>query len=136
MSRDRPGGPAPATAKSLLTMEAPPVRFISRPPDWRRHLRRPPGVPSALALPGLAGYPLAADSISQVISNTTLWIVGLLAGLATLFLTIGGVRYLAAGQDPGEVERAKGALRAAAIGYGLAILAPVIVTVLKSLVGG
>ena len=53
-----------------------------------------------------------------------------------MFLTIGGVRYLAARQDPGEVERAKGALRAAAIGYGLAILAPVIVTVLKSLVGG
>ena len=135
MSRARPVGPAPATAKPLLPTEAP-VRFISRPPDWRRRLRRPPAIPPVLALPGLAGYPLAADSISQVIHNTTLWIVGLLAGLATLFLTIGGVRYLAAGQDPGEVERAKGALRAAAIGYALAVLAPVIVTVLKSLVGG
>ena len=47
-----------------------------------------------------------------------------------------GLRYLMAGGDPGEVERAKTALRSAAIGYGLAILAPVIVTVLKSLVGG
>jgi hypothetical protein len=112
------------------------VKLFPRPPTWRRQLRRPPAVPALLALPGLAGYPLAADSISQVIHNTTLWITGLLAGLATLFLTIGGVRYLAAGQDPGEVERAKGALRAAAIGYGLAILAPVIVAVLKSLVGG
>ena len=43
---------------------------------------------------------------------------------------------MADGRTPAEVERAKGALRAAAIGYGLAILAPVIVTVLKSLVGG
>ena len=100
----------------------------------------PPGRPAARPL---LAVPLAAGarrwrrtSISQVISNTTLWIVGILAGLATLFLTLGGVRYLMAGGDPAEVEKAKTALRSAAIGYGLAILAPVIVTVLKSLVGG
>ncbi len=79
---------------------------------------------------------LAAASIAQVISNLTAWIVGILAGVATLFLTIGGLRYLMAGGDPGEVEKAKTALKSAGIGYGLAILAPVIVTVLKSLVGG
>ncbi|MDA8320802.1 MAG: pilin [Actinomycetota bacterium] len=79
---------------------------------------------------------LAAASIAQVISNATAWIVGILAGVATLFLTVGGLRYLMAGGDPAEVERAKTALKSAAIGYGLAILAPVIVTVLKSLVGG
>jgi hypothetical protein len=77
-----------------------------------------------------------AVSIAQVIGNTTAWVVGILAGVATLFLTIGGLRYLMAGGDPGEVEKAKTALRSAAIGYGLAVLAPVIVTVLKSLVGG
>jgi Type IV secretion system pilin len=79
---------------------------------------------------------LAVASIAQVISNATAWIVGILAGVATLFLTVGGLRYLMAGGDPAEVERAKTALKSAAIGYGLAILAPVIVTVLKSLVGG
>ena len=79
---------------------------------------------------------LAAASIAQVISNATAWIVGILAGVATLFLTVGGLRYLMAGGDPAEVERAKTALKSAAIGYGLPILAPVIVTVLKSLVGG
>ncbi len=88
------------------------------------------------ALAGPAGHVLAAASIDQVIANITKWIVGILAGLATLFLTMGGLRYLMAGGDPSEVERAKTALRSAAIGYGLAILAPVIVTVLKSLVGG
>ncbi len=93
---------------------------------------------AAAAQPALAAasHALAVASIGQVISNTTKWITGILAGLATLFLTIGGLRYLMAGGDPGEVERAKTALRSAAIGYGLAILAPVIVTVLKSLVGG
>jgi Type IV secretion system pilin len=88
------------------------------------------------ALASTAGHVLAVASIDQVIANITKWIVGILAGLATLFLTMGGLRYLMAGGDPSEVERAKTALRSAAIGYGLAILAPVIVTVLKSLVGG
>ena len=88
------------------------------------------------ALAGTAGHVLAVASIGQVIANITKLITGILAGLATLFLTIGGLRYLLAGGDPSEVERAKTALRSAAIGYGLAILAPVIVTVLKSLVGG
>lgn len=62
--------------------------------------------------------------------------MGILAALATLLLTIGGVRYALVGGDPSEVERAKGAFRSAGIGYALAILAPVIVTVLKSLTSG
>jgi hypothetical protein len=77
----------------------------------------------------------AAATIPQVIDNLRNWIVGLLAGLATLFLTIGGLRYLMAGGDPGEVEAAKRALKAAATGYALALLAPVIVSVLKNIVG-
>jgi hypothetical protein len=63
-------------------------------------------------------------------------VVGLLAGLATLFLTVGGLRYMSAAGDPSQVERAKVALRSAAVGYGLAILAPVLVGILKSVVGG
>lgn len=105
-------------------------------PAWLRHLPRPPGGPALLAVPVIASQPLAADSISQVLTNLTVWLVGILAGLATLFLTLGGVRYLMAGGDPAEVEKAKTALKSAAIGYALAILAPVMVTVLKSLVGG
>ena len=46
-----------------------------------------------------------------MLNNTTLWIVGILAGLATLFLTLGGVRYLMANGDPAEVEKAKTALQ-------------------------
>jgi hypothetical protein len=112
------------------------MKLTVRPPAWRRHLPRPPGGHALPAVLVIAAPPLAADSISQVISNTTLWLVGILAGAATLFLTLGGVRYLMAGGDPAEVEKAKTALKSAAIGYALALLAPVIVTVLKSLVGG
>ena len=78
---------------------------------------------------------LAVASIDQTISNITAWIVGILAGLATMFLTVGGLRYLMAGGDPGEVEKAKNAVRGACIGYLVALLAPAIVTVLKGLVG-
>ncbi len=111
------------------------MKLNFRPPAWLRRVPRPPGGHALLAVP-LFASPLAADSISQVLHNTTLWIIGILAGLATLMLTLGGVRYLMANGDPAEVEKAKTALRSAAIGYGLAILAPVIVTVLRSLVGG
>ncbi|WP_228815720.1 pilin [Nocardia puris] len=76
-----------------------------------------------------------AESFDQVLDNIRNWLVGILAGLATVFLTIGGARYVLASGDPGEVEKSKTALRAACLGYGLAMLAPVIVAVLKSIVG-
>jgi len=71
-----------------------------------------------------------------VIDSLRTWLVGILATLATLFLTIGGIRYLLAGGDPMQVERAKTALKSAAIGYALAVLAPLLVTILTSVVGG
>jgi hypothetical protein len=76
-----------------------------------------------------------AASVGQVIDNLRNWIIGILAGLATLFLTIGATRYVMAGGDPAEVERARAALRSAAFGYALAVLAPLVVQVLKSIVG-
>ena len=76
-----------------------------------------------------------AQSVGQVLDNLRNWLMGILAGLATLFLTLGGVRYVMAGGDPGEVERAKTAFRSAGIGYALAALAPLVVTVLKQIVG-
>jgi hypothetical protein len=76
-----------------------------------------------------------AGSVGQVLDNVRNWIMGVLAGLATVFLTIGGVRYVMAGGDPGEVQKAKIAFKSAGIGYGLAALAPLVVTVLKGIVG-
>jgi hypothetical protein len=82
--------------------------------------------------PGLAQTP---PSLNQVLDAATAWLVGLLASLATLFLTVGGIRYMAGATDPGEVEKAKTALKAAAIGYALAALAPLAVRILKQIVG-
>jgi hypothetical protein len=75
-------------------------------------------------------------ALSSVIDNLRNWVIGLLAALATLFLTIGGVRYMLAGGDPGQVERAKSALRSAAIGYAFAAMAPMLIGILRSVVGG
>jgi Type IV secretion system pilin len=63
----------------------------------------------------------APQSLNAVINDIVRWLVGLLVSLATLFLTIGGVRDLLAGGDPGEVGKAKDTLKYAAIGYGIAI---------------
>lgn len=76
-----------------------------------------------------------AASVEAVLNNIRNWIVGILALLATVFLTIGGARYVWSGGDPGEVEKARSALRSAAFGYALALLAPLFVEVLKGIVG-
>lgn len=76
-----------------------------------------------------------AGSVDEVLTNVRNWIMGILAGLATVFLTIGGLRYVMAAGDPGEAAKAKIAFRSASIGYALAALAPLVVTVLKGIVG-
>jgi len=122
-----------------------------RPSGWltgRQH--HPPRRSTASRLPSraftvvVAGLAVAASarpafadppkSLDEVISRITAWLVGIAAGLATLFLTYGAVRYLSAGGDPASVEKAKTALRSAAIGYGLAVIAPLVVTVLQTFV--
>jgi hypothetical protein len=91
---------------------------------------------SVLLVAASAGPAIAAPpaSLQDVMSRITAWLVGIAASVATLFLTYGGVRYMAAGGDPGNVEKAKTAWRNAAFGYGLALLAPLVVTILSTFV--
>lgn len=81
-------------------------------------------------------YVALAATVDQVLNNIRNWIMGILAGVAVVFITIGGLRYLMASGDPGEIEKAKGAFKAAGIGFGLAALAPLVVEILKGIVGG
>ncbi|MET7426626.1 pilin [Dactylosporangium sp. NPDC005555] len=87
--------------------------------------------------PVYAGEPvrLAVNDLPTVISNLTNTVTTLLAAVATLFLTIGGFRRVTSGGDPAEVEKSNQALRSAAIGYALAVMSPVLLTLLKSIVG-
>ncbi|MGH3739604.1 MAG: pilin [Micromonosporaceae bacterium] len=94
-----------------------------------------------LAAPGLAladpgGPAVAAKSLPAVIASLQTWIMGILGAVATLFLVLAGAYYTTAGGDPAQVDKAKGALKNALLGYGLAILAPVLLGVVKDIVGG
>lgn len=89
-----------------------------------------------LAAPAWAAGPATGASLEHVIDNARTWVMGLLAALATLMLVLGGARYVLAGGDPSQVERAKATLKSATAGYALAVLAPVILSVLRGIVGG
>jgi hypothetical protein len=78
---------------------------------------------------------LAANSLPVVIANLQAWLMGILAALATLFVVLAGVYWATAGGDPSQVEKAKLALRNALVGYGLAVLAPILLAVIKGIVG-
>jgi Type IV secretion system pilin len=79
---------------------------------------------------------VAAKSLPAVIAGLQAWIMGILAAVATLYLVLAGVYYATAGGDPSQVEKAKSALKNALVGYGLAVLAPVLLSVVKGIVGG
>jgi succinate dehydrogenase/fumarate reductase cytochrome b subunit len=87
---------------------------------------------AALLIPQVAE---AATSLNQVFDNLRNWAMGLLVTVAVLFLTIAGVRYVASGGNPGEIEKAKSALKASLVGFALASLAPVLVAVIQHIVG-
>jgi hypothetical protein len=90
---------------------------------------------SAAPTPTPPGTPGTPTDLNTVINNLVTVITSLVAGLATVALTIGGVMYLTAGGDPEQVSKAKTALKNAAIGYGVVVLAPLLVTILKKVVG-
>ena len=159
----RPAGPDPAdrSVQEVTAMRPPrPIRRFARPPRpdipatpprRRACLRRAwPARPvlvvaaalvvvlvtatAALADPAGGQVVAAPASLAEVIARLRLLIVGLLVALATLYATIGGVRYLSSGGDPAQIAKAKDAIKHAAWGYALAALAPLLVSVLQQLV--
>jgi hypothetical protein len=90
---------------------------------------------AAFADPGKPVHP-GPNDLPTVIGNIQSWIMGILAAVATLFLILAGVYYATAGGDPSQVDKAKGALKNALVGYGLAVLAPILLAVVQGIVGG
>ena len=78
---------------------------------------------------------LAATDLNTVIDNLELWLTGLLASLATVFLIVGAARYVMANGDPIRLEKAKSAISSAVIGYAFALFAPVLITIIQQVVG-
>jgi hypothetical protein len=93
-------------------------------------------LPTGLALAVRAAAPMpAVKTLDQALTSATTWVVGILATAATFFLTLAGARRLMSNGDPGEIEKSKTALKSAALGYALALLAPVFVDIVKSILG-
>jgi hypothetical protein len=134
-----------ALTKLSTPLSTPPAPAPTRPSATRRLGRiaaHTATIALMLSVPTAAyadtGTPmiLAVADLPTVIGNIQTWVMGILAAVATLFLVLAGVYWATAGGDPAQVERAKGALRNALIGYALAVLAPVLLQVVKGIVGG
>ncbi|GIJ49397.1 hypothetical protein Val02_62830 [Virgisporangium aliadipatigenens] len=92
-------------------------------------------VPTAAFADSTGPMYLAANDLPTVVNNLRTWIMGILAAVATLFLVLAGVYWATAGGDPSQVDNAKSALKNALIGYGLAVLAPVLLSIIQGIVG-
>jgi hypothetical protein len=108
-------------------------------PIRTRLVRATKATAASLGVALLTGSPAYADAgtaqLNTILNNATAWMIGILAAVATLFLTVGGVRYVMAGGDPSEIEKAKGSLKSAILGYALAALAPMVVLIVKGILG-
>ena len=74
--------------------------------------------------------------IVEILDGLRNALVAVLVTLSIVALTYAGVRYVIAGGDMQGVERAKGAAKSALVGLALALLAPVVVEIVKRIVGG
>jgi hypothetical protein len=75
------------------------------------------------------------DRIVSILDSLRNALVAVLVTLSVVALTYAGVRYVMAGGDATGVEKAKGAAKSAVIGLVLALLAPVIVEIVKRILG-
>lgn len=107
-------------------------------PDPSNFMTRKLAIATALVLVAALLVPQVADaatSLNQVVENLRNWISGLMVAVGVCLLTVAGFRYVISSGDPGQIERAKSALKAALCGFALAALAPAIITVLQHIVG-
>jgi hypothetical protein len=117
-------------------------------PGRRRHFATHPATAwgARLALVGALVAGLVAIDAAPALAQTTTetvtsmlnrirnWIMGLAGLFAVIMATIAGIRYMAS-SDPAQTEKAKSALRAAAVGLGLVLFAPVLIEILEYMVG-
>jgi type IV secretion system pilin len=77
----------------------------------------------------------AGQRIAGVLDRLRQWVVFFALALASVVFAIGGLRYLLANGDLGEIDAAKRAFKGAVIGYGIAALAQALASILVAIVG-
>jgi len=100
------------------------------------------GVISYLAI---AGSVYADNTIPNPVPNLTdvgsifrsvfLFLIGIVGGIAIIFIVIGGIRYILARGDMKATDAAKNTITAALIGLVIALLAVAIVTIVYTFLG-
>lgn len=83
---------------------------------------------TAAADPGMA-------QIIRILDGVRNLLVGLLTALAMVALTYAGVRYVLSSADPAGIEKAKVAVKSAIVGLALALLAPLVIAIVKNVLG-
>jgi hypothetical protein len=82
----------------------------------------------------LLAAPAGLGEVVGILEAVRNALVAVLTALAIAALTYAGIRYLIAGGDPGGIEKAKTAAKSAVVGLGLALLAPILVAIVKGLI--
>jgi Type IV secretion system pilin len=108
------------------------ARLASRPKHLARGTPRNRTMRLALVIAADTGM----DRIVSILDSLRNALVAVLVTLSVVALTYAGVRYVIAGGDGTGVEKAKGAAKSAVMGLTLALLAPVIVAIVKRIIGG
>jgi hypothetical protein len=75
------------------------------------------------------------DSIVRILEGLRNALMAVLITMSMVALTYAGVRYVMSVGDPIGVERAKGAVKAAIVGLALALLAPIVVAIVRQIIG-
>ena len=74
-------------------------------------------------------------SIVDILNRVRDMLMLVIGSAALVMLTVGGIRYVAAGGDKEGVLGAKQSVKHALFGLGVAILAPVLIQIIKTILG-
>ena len=74
-------------------------------------------------------------SIVEILNRLRDTLMLVIGSLSLVMLTVGGIRYVTAGGDESGVKGAKQTVKHALLGLAVAILAPVLIQVIKTIVG-
>lgn len=87
--------------------------------------------PAFADINGLTNKPL-----KDIINGITVWLLGIAAALAILFIVVGGIYYVTAGGDERRMETAKTTITYSILGIFIIGIAYAIVVLINNVIGG
>lgn len=75
------------------------------------------------------------NTIGSIFNIIFTFLIGIVGGLAIIFIVIGGIRYIIAAGDPKATDAAKHTITAALVGLIVALLAVAIIVIVGNILG-